>query len=280
MMFDPPIGLSTGCFYQHPILDCLEAVKRAGFGTLEICSFPAHLDYHDREACTRSAQRMHALNLEAYSFHAPFAPDLDITTPIPADRQRAMDELLRAADAAAILGVRYFVIHPGPEKSDIPRAERLDRMDNAVQVLDRVAEHCRELRVGLVLENMLPHLFAGPVRDLMWLLGALSTTDVGICLDTGHAYLSGDLQTVAHKLSGHLWMIHASDNRGHFDDHLPPGEGRIPWRDLLVQLAHSRFQGTMVLEIAGGDDVAGILAGAQRARAFLRRLSTEIAAAG
>lgn len=275
MIFDPTIGLSTGCFYRSPILECLEPIRDAGFSTLEICSFPAHLDYHDHGACRLAAARLRDLDLEAYSLHAPFADNLDITSLDAGARRYACDEVLRAADAAAILGVRYYVIHPGPEKSGIPRSERLDRMENAARVLDRVAEHCRQLKLSLVLENMLPHLFAGPVRDLMWLLGALDATDVGVCLDTGHAFLTGDLQTVAHKLSGHLWMVHASDNRQQFDDHLPPGDGHIPWRQLLEQLARCRFHGALILEIAGGDDPERILQGAQRARAHLRRLAGE-----
>lgn len=44
-MGDWPIGLSTGCFYRMPILDCLAAIRGAGFGRIEVCSFRAHLDY-------------------------------------------------------------------------------------------------------------------------------------------------------------------------------------------------------------------------------------------
>lgn len=279
MIFDPAIGLSTGCFFETPILDHLETISEAGFSILEICSFPAHLDYHDLPACRRVATRLRDLELEAYSFHAPFAAELDITSLDGHQRQRAVDEIFRSTDAAAALGVRFYVIHPGPETGQIPRAERLDRMENAALVLDRVAAHCRGMNLSLVLENMLPHLFAGPVRDLLWLLGALDAADVGICLDTGHAYLSGDLYGVAHKLSGHLWMLHASDNHGEFDDHLPPGEGQIAWRELFRQLACEAFDGTVILEIAGGGEPAGILRGAQRARSYLRRLSGEAAAA-
>ena len=72
---------------------------------------------------------------------------------------------------------------------------------------------------------MLPHLFAGRIRDLLWILGALDTFKAGICLDTGHAHLGEDSPAVVHKLSGHLWMVHASDNHRHYDDHLPPGDG-------------------------------------------------------
>jgi sugar phosphate isomerase/epimerase len=122
---------------------------------------------------------------------------------------------------------------------------------------------------------MLPHLFSGAVRDLLWLLGALETTDVGICLDTGHAFLSGDLHHVAHKLSGHLWMLHASDNRGVYDDHLPPGDGALPWPALLRQLQEIGFEGGVVLEIAGDGAVGETLERAVRGRRFLEELGAE-----
>jgi sugar phosphate isomerase/epimerase len=274
------VGLSTGCFYQRSISDSLREIRDGGFTMIEVCSHPAHLDYRDRGTCERAAAQLRELAMEPYSFHAPFAEHIDITS-LDRDRwQSSVEEIAQAATAAAILQARYFVLHPGPEKSDLPRHERLDRMENAARALNLVAGRCRELGVGLVLENMLPHLFSGHVRDLLWLLGAMDTTDVGICLDTGHAYLAGDLATVAHKLSGHLWMVHASDTRGTFDDHLPPGEGAVQWPALLRRLAKSRFGGAFILEVAGGGDSSAVLEGARRAQAFLRSLSASLSDAG
>jgi sugar phosphate isomerase/epimerase len=275
-MGDWPIGLSTGCFHDLPFAECLPLVRAAGFSILELCSLPQHLDYHDRQAVASAATRLRDLELEPYSFHAPFAESIDITALDGTARQSAVDEITRAAEAAATLGARYFVLHPGPENGGGTRESRLPRMENAAATLDVIAGRCQNLGVHLVLENMLPHLFSGHVRDLLWLLGAMHTRDVGICLDTGHAFLSGDLQHVAHKLSGHLWMVHASDNRGTFDDHLPPGDGGIPWRELLDQLARSGFAGTFILELAGQPDREALLAGAQRARRFLRQLAAEL----
>jgi sugar phosphate isomerase/epimerase len=272
-MGDWPVGLSTGCFHRIDIEACLEPVRDAGFSILEICSFPAHLNYHDRAAVERAAERLRSLALEAYSFHAPFAERIDITAPNPEERELAVREILAAAEAAAALGVRYLVIHPGPEKHGLPADQRLERMRHAASTLDRVAERCAELGIGLLLENMLPHLFSGHVEDLLWLLGALRVTGVGICLDTGHAFLSSDLGTVVPKLSGHLRMVHASDNRGQFDDHLPPGEGKIHWPAVAQHLHEARFAGAWILEISGNEDPADALAGAQRGRSYLRSLS-------
>ena len=179
----------------------------------------------------------------------------------------------QAAVAAAELGARYFVIHPGPERSPIPGEERLRRMETAADSLNYLAGRCRQLGTALVLENMLPHLFFGHAKDILWILGAINALDVGICLDTGHAYLAGDLGTVVHKLSGHLWMVHASDNHGHRDDHLPPGEGSIDWPALVSQLSRLRFQGGVILEIAADASGNVDFAAAQRARKYLHELA-------
>jgi len=131
-MNDWPVGLSTGCFYQKSIFDCLEPVRNSGFSMLEICSFPAHLDYHDLEAIRRAAKRIDELGLEAYSFHAPFADHINITAWNPDQRNVAFQEIAQAAEAAATLQVRYFVIHPGPEHAIHPGCqERFQRMENA-----------------------------------------------------------------------------------------------------------------------------------------------------
>jgi sugar phosphate isomerase/epimerase len=275
-MADWAVGLSTGCLSNMKFVDALELIRSRGFEIVEVCSLPHHLDYHDESAVSRAATRIRELSMEPYSFHAPFADHLDITSTDVGDRRRALEEVRVAARAAAALGVRYFVLHPGPETGEIPISQRIERMENAVEVLHHVVDTCREMGMRLVLENMLPHLFSGPVRDLLWLLGALDSSEVGICLDTGHAQLAGDLSRVAHKLSGHLWAIHASDTRGRFDDHLPPGDGIVDWERLLRQLDRAGFRGAIILEIAGSGAPEEVMQAAERGRRHLRSVARRI----
>ncbi len=272
-MSDWPVGLSTGCFSQTSILDCLEVIRAGGFCMLEICSFPAHLDYHDQDKVKSTAVRMREMGMEAYSFHAPFSAKIDITALDPEQKEHSLREITLAAEAAAILQCRYFVIHPGPEHAYQPPAEELfRRMKNAAGVLAHVATRCNQLGVHCVLENMLPHLLFGHTSNIMWIMGALEGATVGTCLDTGHAYLSGDIYSVTHKLSGHLQMVHVNDNRGSHDDHLPPGLGKIDWRRLLSQLTSSDFRGGMILELAGNRQASQILHEARNARNHLRNI--------
>lgn len=272
-MSDWPIGISTGAFYQRRIGGCLESIRDAGFTIVEICSYPAHLNYRDLAEVAAAAKRLRELQLEPYSFHAPFADDIDITSLDGAVRAASVIAVEAAAVAASELGVRNFVIHPGPERSPVPGEERLARMERGAESLNYLAERCRQLGTALVMENMLPHLCFGQTRDMLWMLGAIDRIDVGLCLDTGHAFLSGDITRVAHKLSGHLWMVHANDNFGERDDHFPPGQGRIDWKALVGQLARVRFDGAIILEI--GLPPYGIFdfAAAQQSRKFLHELA-------
>lgn len=270
-----PFGFSTGCFYRRPILDVLEPIRDHGFREVEICSFPAHLDYHRTDDVRRAAAGLRAAGLRPFSFHAPFADHIDITSPDRVAREAAVAELLAACEAAALIGAEHIVLHPGPEREGRPpEAEFLERMHRAAESLNRVARRCCELGPRLLLENMLPHLLFGHTSDMMFLLGEIRECTVGTCLDTGHAFLSGDLPTVFHKLAGHLRMLHVSDNDGNFDAHLPPGEGNIDWAWVIEQLRRFRFEGALILELSSRPDepVAEMLARAVRSREFLEGL--------
>jgi sugar phosphate isomerase/epimerase len=150
-------------------------------------------------------------------------------------------------------------------------------MGNVVTTLNEVARCCRGLGIMCVLENKLPHLLFGNTSDILWILDAINTAEVGACLDTGHAFLSGDMQSLIRKLRGHLKMIHAHDNDGAQDDHFAPGDGRIDWEAMLRELIGIGFRGALILEVAGQADANVTMANARRGRQYLREVSRRIA---
>lgn len=273
------LGLSTGCFYQRRIFDVLEEIRDSGFESIEVCSFPQHLNYHHSEDVKRAGERLRALGLRPVSFHAPFSDAIDITALDLTERAAGVRELLTACEAAAAMGVEKVVLHPGPERRGRREdAEFLDKMRNAAESLNTVAKRCARLGVHLVLENMLPHLLFGHISDMLYLLGSIEERDVGACLDTGHAFLAGELDTVIHKLSGHLHLVHVNDNHGDRDAHLPPGKGGIYWPRVLADLRQCQFSGTLILELSSqeGESVANTLERARQARLYLEDLMAEM----
>ena len=270
-----PIGISTGCFYRQSIFDVLEEIRASGFREIEICSFPKHLDYHNEADVRRAGKMIRALGLRPFSFHAPFADRIDITSLDPIAREAAVGELITACRAAALIGAEHVVLHPGPEREGKPpEREFIQRMNNAAESLNRVAARCADMGVQLLFENMLPHLMFGHTSDMLYLLGRITTPGVGACLDTGHARLSGDLESVIQKLSGHLKMVHINDNHGDRDDHLIPGEGSIDWSWFISALRRQQFHGGLIIEMAAGEkeSVSETLSRAKRGRDHLMRL--------
>lgn len=266
------IGLSTGCFSNRPIFDVLDEVRRNGFESIEVCSFPAHLDYHDQRVVARAGEAIRALGIRPVSFHAPFAERIDITALDADAREIAVGELLAACDAAASIGVENLVLHPGPERAGRPPEEEfVARMRHAAESLNTVAARCCKRGVNLLLENMLPHLLFGHINDMLYLLGSIRYCEVGVCLDTGHAHLSGELGMFIPRLSENLRLLHVNDNRGSRDDHLSPGEGHIDWPWLISELKRHHFHGTLILELSSreNESVAEMLARARHAKEYL-----------
>lgn len=266
-----PVSLSTGCFYQLNILSCLKTIKDSGFNWIEVCSTLGHLDYHDSAAVRRVHLRIRELEMKACSFHAPFAEHIDISSPNVPVRQNALAEIFLAAEAAALLEATYFVIHPGPERESIEDPHvHIDRLKHTTDSLFKIAAYCCRLGVRCVLENKLPHLVCAKIDDLVFILDATAMSNVGVCLDTGHAHVARALESMLDVLAPFLCMLHAHDNRAHVDEHLPPGEGGIDWMRFACGLKAARFDGLVVVELSSSGDDWETMERAKRGREFLQ----------
>jgi sugar phosphate isomerase/epimerase len=250
-----PIGLSTGIAYRHPIEDVLPVVAAAGFSHIEVSTAPSHLDIADIGRLRELRRLTDALGLRVHSLHAPFGHDVNLTSPDAEQRRYALERLKLAADALQQLGGSLYVVHPGGEDQRWVW-ERERRLALSVEGLNRLWEACRARSLTLVLETPLPHLLGGQPDDFAFILQQLPAEATGICVDTSHCSLGGFLFEALESHRSRLVHLQASDNRGHTDDHLPPGDGVIDWPRLLLTLERAGYTGVFMLEVAGNGDVA------------------------
>jgi sugar phosphate isomerase/epimerase len=252
-----PCGLSTGIAYRHPIEQVLPVVAEAGFRVLEVSTAPSHLDLDDAPRLRALKERVGDLGLRVHSLHAPFGHDVNLTSPDLAQREQALVRLQRAADVLCLLNpAGLYVIHPGGEDQRWVW-EREARLRLSVEGLTRVWQACRGRGLTLVVETPLPHLLGGQPDDFAWLLERLPQEGLGVCVDTSHCSLGGFLFEALEALRGRLVHVQASDNRGHTDDHLPPGDGIIDWGRVRATLERIGYAGVFMLEVTGNGDVAG-----------------------
>ncbi len=180
------------------------------------------------------------------------------------------DGFRREIDFSAAVGAKLLVIHPVCLGLAAPDG-RLD-VEETVRIADYGADH----GVRIALEN---------VRNTGWALDRVlneigddpETTNLGICIDIGHAFLSDDLgdrpiDAYLERYRDQLVHLHLHDNDGVEDDHLPPGGGRIDWINVLRTLEAIGFDGRAILEVARiGEDAALTIQKSGRFLSDLRR---------
>ena len=249
------IGVSSGACIESPILEILPALEESGALGIEIGTPPRHFDPMQEEQIAALGNRLRDIRLAAVSIHAPFGGLLDLAEPNSHHRHAAIGAVLTAAEAIKRLGGQLVIVHP----SDLVRHAHdvHARLNDCAESLRILGENCRRVGVTLVVESPLPHLIGGHPDEFAWLLERADPL-TRVCLDTGHAALGHHWHRLLEVAGGRLIHIHANDNHGHWDDHLPPGDGTIDWGEIARTLTAVNFGGWIMLELKcpTGDRVA------------------------
>jgi sugar phosphate isomerase/epimerase len=240
------MGLATGACPSLSILETLDAVAGSGVGAVEIGTPPRHFDLRQPAQIEAVAERLRHHGLQAISIHAPFGAGLDLADPLELHRRAGLDAISAAARAIKRLGGRIVVVHP----SDLPRHAHdvSSRLHDSARGLAEVSRACRQEGLTLAVESPLPHLIGGHPDEFAWLLQRMDA-DAGVCLDTGHTSLGRHWHRFLEVSTRRLVHVHVSDNHGHADDHLPPGEGALDWRDIAQSLREVDYRGWLMLEL-------------------------------
>lgn len=235
----------------HPGL--LESFQKAGAQGVELFAARHHFDYTDRGELRELAGWFRSNATEAFSMHAPLFPDhemgrsgapaVNIIHPEKSRRIDAMDEIKRALEVAEQIPFRFLIVHLG-EREDTwsPRS-----LEFSLTALEHLRAFANPLGVKLLVENL-----QGEVTQPANLLEIISTghfTDIGVCLDVGHAHLGEGVAATLEQLKPLVRSSHLHDNNGERDEHLWPGEGSIAWDQVFDGLNTAPQFPAGVLEI-------------------------------
>jgi sugar phosphate isomerase/epimerase len=79
---------------------------------------------------------------------------------------------------------------------------------------------------------------------------------LGLCLDTGHRHLHGDVAGAIRRAGRALSTLHIHDNHGARDEHLLPLDGTIAWAPVLRALRETGHTGPFLYEVGGDAGVS------------------------
>ncbi len=177
----------------------------------------------------------------------------DIAPADDAEFARAMDDMKRWVDLFNALGVKAGVLHAGGQQlaSQGWSPERV--LERRTQAIRQVAEYAKGGVTQICLENLTRYFGYADVADAKAVLAAVDMPNVKVCLDTGHANISGvSCPEFIRELGPELKALHIADNLGANDDHmLPYGRGTVPWPEVMKALREVNYTGLFNFEVPG-----------------------------
>lgn len=230
---------------NNPEKDVLKEIKtigEMGFDFLEIAiegpgAYPEML--MEKKADVLDALSSYDLDLIA---HLPWF--FEIGHPYELVRDAYMKETAKVLEAAAALGAETLGLH-----INVPKGRFPDKLKGNITALKEVKKRADDLGVGLCVENY--DLGTFDLEEFRRIL----ESGVDFLWDIGHANmgLANEEDVLSFlKFKDKLAHVHAHDNDGKDDQHLPIGAGRIDWKVVIKELKRV-YDGTITLEIHSQD---------------------------
>jgi len=247
--------LSTHLFLNqrlHPGL--LELAERSGAQAVEVFAARQHFDYTSREHVVELANWFRSNPVQPWSLHAPLFPDremgragapaVNVLHPEKARRIDAMDEIRRALEAADLIPFKSLVLHLGEREDGWSQRS----VEYAITALEHLGAFAAPLGVRVLVENLTSDPTTPEHLALILEMGHL--TNIGACLDMGHAHLTVGIAEAISTLNSRINSVHVHDNHGIKDEHLWPGDGNIDWPAAVKALKALSAPPAIVLEIS------------------------------
>jgi sugar phosphate isomerase/epimerase len=239
-------------FPIKPLLKEMEEIGEMGFDYVELTMDPPEATPQKILAQKRSMKEL----LNRYKMgmvgHLPtFVWTSDLYESF---RRVSLQENFDALEAGAQLGIEKMVLHPGI----ITGLGKL-LMDRAkgygMEAIETVLKKSITLGITLCIENMFPQAhFLSQAPEFQSVFEAFP--ELRLTLDIGHANLGGGKNKSSEFIQRYGYRIghvHANDNFGKQDNHLPIGAGIIDFEKILRELKEAEYDETITLEVFSRD---------------------------
>ncbi|ASJ00598.1 sugar phosphate isomerase/epimerase family protein [Thermococcus gorgonarius] len=228
------IGLSMTAYNEKTLKSFEEWVKAArelGFDFIELVSEWPH--YLTRDNISFFREVLGSYGMKA-TVHAPFS-DLNIASFNERIRKASLEIIRDTIELSAELGALAVTIHPG-HCSPVSVKNRGEYLQIHRESLRRIARWSEEYGVKVGVENM-PRFPILDAQNCDRLAEIIEGIEIRVTFDVGH------LNTTTRNFDRFLGLfgrrivhVHLHDNSGNKDEHLPVGDGIVPWKEVLPKL--------------------------------------------
>ena len=178
------------------------------------------------------------------------------TSTDPLVRQRAMADTRQTCEIALELGCQIINIWPGQDGYDyFLTADYLNQREWMCTAVAGLAEEFPGLRFALEYKAKEPrtHSTLARMADTLLLASETGRPNVGVTIDTGHAFVAGEgvgeAIVLARRAGNRLFHMHFNDNHGLWDDDMIVGSVHsVCFLELLYWLDRCDYSGWLSMD--------------------------------
>ena len=235
------LGASTLAGLKDKLEDSLDFIENLGLEYAEILhQYPNDMIYPDV---------FESYKLK-YSIHAPFM-DVNIASLQTKSRLNSINQVKSSIDLASQINAECVVVHPGIITYLGRNFESLV-YKLANESIKKIGNYADECGVLVTIENM-PNFEGMIYNNINDLNDILTEYDMSMTLDIGHANHAG--YSADEMYFDSIKHIHAHDNNGDDDSHLPLGEGNIDLKCIINKLEKKKYRGIYIIEVNDYDSI-------------------------
>ena len=185
------------------------------------------------------------------SLHGVFGEAFDPSSPDEAVRRFAVDTYKSEADVCHGLGGTLVVVHCATiRREGVSAAEAATRVEQLKKSIDELGRFGASCGMDYAFEN-LPgyHAIGWDVGQLAGVLRQVAAPNTGMCFDTGHAHMVGDVADAIAQVGDQIAYVHVSDNSGEGDEHEMITYGTIDVDAMAGAFRKIGYSGTFMLEV-------------------------------
>ncbi len=253
-------GLSTAIYFRSRDISNyqVDLIKKSGIKFLEITPF------HD--VSEEVLLHIKNIDMEIFSVHADYL-NSDISSRDEKSRRESIGIIALDITKAISLGAGLVIIHPGIYEPDT--GQRGERLANCIKSLIEIVNFASGHDIRIAVENLPGGFLCDNYEELQYVVSKvkehfllhgnhLFKDKIGVCVDTGHAFLTGCLDRLIYGFKSDILTMHLHDNNGDngrdkatgFDDlHYAPGSGKIDWDKFFKDLKAIKYDSALILEV-------------------------------
>ena len=241
------------------LFDAIELAKQAGFDAVDFsfCGFEdaPELGENYVEEARKIRAFMDEKQIVCNQAHAPFKLTCEDRYD---ESERKFAIIVRAMEAAAILGAKNIVVHA----VKMPYECLNDReyfLQHQYEYFMTLKPYCQKFGIKIAIENVYrtDHKrdgFKGDFRtpeELCDMIDRLGREDFCVCIDVGHTSLVGyePDEFIGKMKKGYVGALHVHDTDYKGDRHVLPYTSLLNWENITAALKEIGYDGDFTFEI-------------------------------